>query len=261
MTTSTADDSATAVRMCGPVPVVLRGAGRTWPVYGALGEARLRELDDRPVVAEDSRGREVTVRLREVLDEVRAARPRGFYLRNQLLSDFEPELWSLVPREVRRLNWLLALPADVRPDWVWLMIGGAGTGSPLHVDTMASSAWNLLCSGRKEWTFHPPWRSEEWRLLPPGCGGAPGAGRGNVTLVQEPGDIVVTPSGWAHEVRNPTGTVSVTANFVNRSNLGFVQRYFAAIGDRAHHDLLTAVGATFDLLDGTAGGHDGAGAR
>ncbi|MFD5871343.1 transcription factor jumonji [Streptomyces sp. NPDC060322] len=262
MTTSTADDSVTAARICGDRPVVLRGAGREWPVYAALHEARLRELDDRPVVAEDARRQAVTVRLREVLDELRSGRPRGLYLRDQLVSEFEPGLWNLVPREIRRLNWLLALPADVRPDWVWLMIGAAGTSSPLHVDTMASSAWNLLCSGRKEWSFHPPWRAEEWRLLPPGCAGAQGADDGEgVTLVQEPGDIVVTPSGWAHEVRNPTGTVSVTANFVNRSNLGFAKRYFDVLGDLSNHELLTAVGATFDLLDDAAGGHDGSRAR
>ncbi|MCX4413597.1 transcription factor jumonji [Streptomyces sp. NPDC053741] len=254
MTTSTPDGTLTAA-MCADRPAVLRGAGRDWPVYAALGEARLRELEDRPVVAEDAGGRPVTVALREILDESRAERPRGLYLRDQLVSEFEPTLWNLVPREVRRLNWLLALPGDVRPDWAWLMIGGAGTGSPLHVDTMASSAWNLLGSGRKRWTFHPPGRAEELRLLPPGCGGPPGGdGTDVVTLVQEPGDVVVTPSGWAHEVHNLTGTVSVTANFVNRSNVGFVRRYFEILEDRANLDLLTAVGTTFDRLDGVTGG-------
>ncbi|MFC8225027.1 cupin-like domain-containing protein [Streptomyces sp. NPDC057287] len=249
MTTSTADDAATAAQVCGDRPAVLRGAGRDWPVYTALGEARLREFDDRPVVAQDAQRRAVTVPLREILDELRAEHPRGLYLRDQLVSEFEPGLWNLVPREVRRLNWLLALPTEMRPDWVWLMIGGAGSGSPLHVDTMASSAWNLLCSGRKRWSFHPPGRAEELRLLPPGCADAPGACDGeSVTLVQEAGDIVVTPSGWAHEVRNLTGTVSVTANFVNASNLAFAKRYFDVLGDMANGELLTAVGAAFGLL-------------
>ncbi|MGW0790598.1 cupin-like domain-containing protein [Streptomyces sp. NPDC002911] len=262
MTTSTPDNAGTAAQVCGDRPTVLRGAGRDWPVRAALREARLRELADRPVVAEDSERRAVTVRLREMLDELGATRPRGLYLRNQLVSEFEPELWKLVPREVRRLNWLLALPADVRPDWVWLMIGGAGTSSPLHVDTMASSAWNLLCSGRKRWTFHPPDRAEEWHLLPPGCSSVPGGyGGEGVTLVQVPGDIVVTPSGWAHEVHNLTGTVSVTANFINRSNLDFAKRYFEVLGDVANHAVLTTVGATFEQLDGRTGGDGGSRAR
>lgn len=264
MTTSSTHDASAAVaydasavldRLCGATPTVLRGAGLDWPVYPALQEARLRELADRPVVAEDPRRRPVTVGLREVLDELRAERPRGLYLRNQLLSEFDPALWNLVPREVRRLNWLLALPAADRPDWAWLMIGGAGTSSPMHVDTMASAAWNLLCSGRKKWTFHSPERSEEWRLLPPGCcvPGSYGV-QGGVELVQEPGDIVVTPSGWAHEVRNVSGTVSVTANFINRSNLGFARRYFEVLGDTANHEVLGAVGAAFDRLDGGSPG-------
>ncbi|MEU0136329.1 cupin-like domain-containing protein [Streptomyces sp. NPDC006296] len=255
MTTSTPDDSVTATGMCGDRPTVLRGAGRDWPVYARLDEARLRELGDRPVVARDAGNRPVTVPLREVVDELRAERPRGLYLRDQLVSEFEPGLWNLVPREVRRLNWLLALPEDERPDWVWLMIGGAGTGSPLHVDTMASSAWNLLGSGRKRWTFHPPHRAEELGLLPPGCAGPPGGrSAAAVTLVQEAGDVVVTPSGWAHEVHNLTGTVSLTANFVNGSNLRFAQRYFEVQGDRANHGLLTSVGAAFERLDAVTGG-------
>ncbi|MFD6290152.1 transcription factor jumonji [Streptomyces sp. NPDC060205] len=263
MTTSSKHDGSAAVasdasavleRLCGPTPAVLRGAGLEWPVYPVLREARLRELADRPVIAEDPRRRPVTVRLREVLDELRAERPRGLYLRNQRLSEFDPALWNLVPREVRRLNWLLALPAGERPDWAWLMVGGAGTSSPLHVDTMASAAWNLLGSGRKKWSFHSPERSEEWRLLPPGvC--VPGSYEvRSVELVQEPGDIVVTPSGWAHEVHNVSGTVSVTANFINRSNLGFARRYFEVLGDTANHEALGAVGAAFDRLDGGSGG-------
>lgn len=250
MTTSTADTPGIIGQLCGDVPTMQRGAGMDWPVYAALQEARLRELDDRPVLAEDPQRRPVTVRLSEVLDEVRAERPQGLYLRNQLLSEFDPALWNLVPLEVRRLNWLLALPQDARPDWAWLMIGGTGTSSPLHVDTMASAAWNLLCAGRKKWTFHSPERAEEWRLLPPGCS-TPGAyGKESVELVQEPGDIVVTPSGWAHDVHNITGTVSVTANFINHSNLGFAKRYFEVLGDTANREVLTAVGATFERLGG-----------
>ncbi|MBT2453101.1 transcription factor jumonji [Streptomyces sp. ISL-43] len=256
MTTSTPDTADTIARLCGGRPAVLRGAGLEWPVYAALQESRLRELDDRPVVAEGPERQPVTAWLTEVLDELRVERPQGLYLRNQLISEFEPTLWSLVPREVRRLNWLLALPADARPDWVWLMIGGAGTSSPLHVDTMASAAWNLLCSGRKKWTFHSPARAEEWHLLPPGCCTAGACDEESVEVVQGPGDIVVTPSGWAHEVHNVTGTVSVTANFINRSNLDFAKRYFEVLGKTADHELLTAVGATFERLG--AGGVSGA---
>ncbi|MFH8892719.1 transcription factor jumonji [Streptomyces sp. NPDC017949] len=271
MTTSTremSDAAGLTEQLCGDKPVVLRGAGLDWPVYAALQEERLRDLD-RPVVAEGPERQPTTVQLSEILDELHAELPLGLYLRNQLVSEFEPALWDLVPREIRRLNWLLALPAEIRPDWSWLMIGGTGTSSPMHVDTMASGAWNLLCAGRKRWTFHSPERAEEWCLLPPGCCTTGTSDGEFIELLQEPGDVVVTPSGWAHEVHNLTGTISITANFINRSNLGFAKRYFEVLGDRASHEVLTAVGATFELLDSnddsgeanTAGSGGGTGDR
>lgn len=262
LTISTPDMSDAIERLRGDRPAVLRGTGLEWPVYAALQETRLRALPDRPVEAESLDRRPVTVRFTEVLDELRAERPRGLYLRHQLVSQFEPHLWNLVPRDVRRLNWLLALPADVRPDWVWLLIGGPATNSPLHVDTMASAAWNLLCSGRKKWIFHSPERAEEWQLLPPGCCVAGTYGEDSIELVQEPGDIVVTPSGWAHEVHNVTGTVSLTANFINDANLEFAKRYFEVLGDTANHEVLKAVGTTFERLgNGTASVSVGDGGR
>ncbi|MDT0610235.1 cupin-like domain-containing protein [Streptomyces lancefieldiae] len=230
--------------LCGAEPALLRGAGRHWPVFAALSEENLRAHGDRLVEAEDRDHRPVTVSLDEVLDDMRAARPQGLYLRHQVLSRFDPALPALVPGEVRRLNWLLALEPDARPDWSWLMIGAAATSSPLHVDVMASAAWNLLCTGAKRWTFHPPERAEEWRLLPPGCATDTHDPRPR-EFVQEPGDIVVTPSGWAHEVHNVTGSIAVTSNFINRSNMDFALRYFGLTGDTDAYDVLVAVGAAF----------------
>ncbi|MFJ9823449.1 cupin-like domain-containing protein [Streptomyces sp. NPDC101160] len=247
---STPEASAEAVDtdlpelLCGAEPALLRGAGRHWPVFAALSEENLRAHADRRVEAEDRDRRPVTVSLGEVLDDMRDARPRGLYLRHQSLSRFDPALPGLVPKEVRRLNWLLALEADARPDWSWLMIGSAGTSSPLHVDVMASAAWNLLCAGTKRWTFHPPEQAEEWRLLPPGCA-RDTYDRAPREFVQQPGDLVVTPSGWAHEVHNVTGSIAVTSNFINRSNLDFALRYFELAGDTDAHDVLAAVGAAF----------------
>lgn len=243
MTTSTPEPG---LDLSSPVPVLLPGIGPAWPVWPALAEDELRHRHgERPVLAEELTGREVRLPLRELLDELHAPQPRGLYLRHQLLSRFDPRLWALVPREVRRHNWLAALPPELRPDWAWLMIGARGTSTPLHVDLMASSAWNLLRSGRKRWRFHPPARAESWGLLPPGCHPPGAAAGGQVEFVQRPGDLVVTPSGWAHEVHNLTGTVSITANFVNHSNLGFALRYFELTGDTPNLEALTAIRDAF----------------
>ena len=46
---------------------------------------------------------------------------------------------------------LLCLPKHLKPDHKWLLIGGEGSGSKLHTDPLATSAWNALLVGRKEW--------------------------------------------------------------------------------------------------------------
>ncbi|MGH8791071.1 MAG: hypothetical protein ACRDXX_00275, partial [Stackebrandtia sp.] len=240
-------DDARTVDFASHEPIVLRGVGADWPVFAALREERLREDAERPVEVEELDGTSTTVSLGELLDDMRASRPRGLYMRHQLVSKFDPGLWELVPRHVRRLNWLLALPAEARPDWAWLMIGAAGTRSDMHVDVMASAAWNLLCAGCKKWTFHSRDRAVEWNLLPAGCA-EPSEDARCVEFFQEPGDVVITPSGWAHEVHNVTGTVSVTANFVNASNLDFAKRYFEVVGDAANLGVLAAVGEAFSRL-------------
>jgi hypothetical protein len=53
------------------------------------------------------------------------------------------------------------LGAD-RPDYRWLIIGPARSGSSFHKDPNATSAWNATISGRKKWIMYPP------DCLPPG---------------------------------------------------------------------------------------------
>jgi hypothetical protein len=38
----------------------------------------------------------------------------------------------------------------------FLIIGGARTGTPMHIDPNATSAWNTLLVGRKRWVLFPP---------------------------------------------------------------------------------------------------------
>jgi hypothetical protein len=50
----------------------------------------------------------------------------------------------------------MELMGDKRPNFRWMIIGPARSGSSWHQDPYGSSAWNALLSGRKRWAFYPP---------------------------------------------------------------------------------------------------------
>ncbi len=125
------------------------------------------------------------------------------------------------------------LVAPHYPAWSWLYCGPRGSMSPLHVDVLESSAWNVLLSGAKLWIFFPPWISEDslrdastGNLVNPFASAVDASlmSRAVVTL-QQPGEIVFTPSGWLHAVMNVQNSIALTENFVNASNYLFVLRY------------------------------------
>lgn len=117
------------------------------------------------------------------------------------------------------------LPESLRPRWRWIFLGPAGSGSALHVDVAQSSAWNAVITGLKRWRFHSP--DQEPQL---------GGGRVDtfapdferfplyadsraIECLQGPGDVVFTPGGWWHQVKNEEAGISITENFVDRANL------------------------------------------
>ena len=131
-----------------------------------------------------------------------------------------------------------------RPPYRWVVFGPRRSGSSVHVDPLATSAWNALISGRKRWALYPPrsvtraqikprgigldgesvtWfnkmyprtRTEEWRRqgLPP-----------PIDVIQYPGEIMFVPDGWWHAVLNLDHTMAVTQNFATTARFDAVWR-------------------------------------
>ena len=123
-----------------------------------------------------------------------------------------------------------------RPPYRWVVIGPPRSGSSVHVDPLATSAWNALISGHKRWALYPPnagltkpdlkpkgigldGESVTWfqRMYPKTRGKEWTEVRGfpkPMDCVQKPGEIMYVPDGWWHAVLNLDHTVAVTQNVV-----------------------------------------------
>ena len=137
-----------------------------------------------------------------------------------------------------------------RPPYRWVAIGPERSGSSLHIDPLATSAWNTLLKGVKRWVLFPPTapkhlvkgdylkqRGEDneaityfARILPRikeeerrrYRSGLPLLGMREV--LQYPGDTIFVPGGWWHAVLNMEDTIAVTQNYVSSVNFAAVWR-------------------------------------
>ncbi|KND00751.1 uncharacterized protein SPPG_03865 [Spizellomyces punctatus DAOM BR117] len=131
---------------------------------------------------------------------------------------------------------------DQRPDYQWLIIGPARSGSTFHVDPNSTSAWNAVITGAKKWVMYPP------EVVPPGVFPSPDGSEVTTPLslsewflnfymetknspvkpvecVCRAGEMVFVPCGWWHCVMNLEPSIALTQNFVATSNLPSVLRF------------------------------------
>lgn len=139
-----------------------------------------------------------------------------------------------------------------RPPYRWFLVGPERSGTCVHIDPLATSAWNTLIYGKKHWVLFPPHvpksivkgkyeirKGEDdeaihyfMNILPrikksaakaaKKCkdGTSPGQYKGFecYEFTQHEGETVYIPSGWWHAVLNLTHTVGVTQNFCSQRN-------------------------------------------
>mmetsp|Transcript_23864 Transcript_23864/g.27625 ORF Transcript_23864/g.27625 Transcript_23864/m.27625 type:complete len:485 (+) Transcript_23864:295-1749(+) len=132
-----------------------------------------------------------------------------------------------------------------RPPYRWFLIGPERSGTCVHIDPLATSAWNTLITGKKRWVLFPPHvpksivkgkghvRKHEddeaihyFTVILPRIKRSAiesgGFGRYEgfecYEFTQNEGETVFIPSGWWHAVLNLTDTVGVTQNFCSQRN-------------------------------------------
>jgi histone arginine demethylase JMJD6 len=138
-----------------------------------------------------------------------------------------------------------------RPPYRWWLIGPKRSGTCIHVDPLATNAWNTLIVGKKRWVLFPPHVSKR---IVKGKGLVrndeddeavhyfmfilPRIKRKAVSLAdhaeyrdfacyeftQTAGETVFVPNGWWHAVLNLTDTVGITQNFCSPRNFDKVWR-------------------------------------
>ncbi|CAG8785458.1 24291_t:CDS:2 [Gigaspora margarita] len=129
-----------------------------------------------------------------------------------------------------------------RPDFRWIIIGPARSGSTFHKDPNSTSAWNAVISGSKKWIMYPP------DILPPGV--FTSADESEVTSpvslmewhfnyyketnkskirplegICRAGEVIFVPNGWWHMVINLEDSIAITQNFVGLHNLSNVLKF------------------------------------
>ncbi|KAL1915108.1 uncharacterized protein VTP21DRAFT_7589 [Calcarisporiella thermophila] len=148
---------------------------------------------------------------------------------------------------------LFAVLGEKRPDWRWIIVGPARSGSTFHKDPNSTSAWNAVLTGAKLWIMYPP------HQLPPGVFTSPDESEVTspvsiaewflnfyeqtlpsrcppdqrpVQAVCRAGEIMFVPCGWWHLVVNLEESVAVTQNYVGSQNLGSVLRFLSEKRDQ-----------------------------
>uniref|UniRef100_A0A803NEX2 JmjC domain-containing protein n=1 Tax=Chenopodium quinoa TaxID=63459 RepID=A0A803NEX2_CHEQI len=131
---------------------------------------------------------------------------------------------------------LFSVLGKERPDYRWIIIGPAGSGSSFHIDPNSTSAWNAVIKGSKKWVLFPP------EIVPPGVHPSPDGAevacpisiiewfmnfygatkdwrRRPIECVCKAGEVLFVPNGWWPLVINLEESIAITQNYVSRRNL------------------------------------------
>ena len=137
-----------------------------------------------------------------------------------------------------------------RPPYRWVAIGPERSGSSLHIDPLATSAWNTLLMGVKRWVMFPPsapkalvkgehlkLKGEDNEAVTYFCRILPRIKEeerrrvrdglpllGMRETMQYPGETIFVPGGWWHAVLNLEDTIAVTQNYASVVNFPAVWR-------------------------------------
>ncbi|RCW23340.1 JmjC domain-containing hydroxylase [Ciceribacter lividus] len=111
------------------------------------------------------------------------------------------------------------------PRFAWAIIGPKSVPVNAHQDMFGTASWNLLYSGRKEWSF--------WAPDLHAIGGHPPF----TTFEQCPGELVWIPENWWHSVRYRDASICFSKNLILRRSVDSVLQSMRLKAPRYAHVL------------------------
>jgi len=246
------------------IPFILRQGANQWPIMKLWQQQYFSEhYGPTAVTAKKKGGLEKRFTLAsyfKYINHCEEADP--WYLSDWSFTVDYPELDKAYKQPDYFKNWLRRIPAEMLhgPQYNyllrWIYIGPKNSSMGLHIDLLATCAWNALLSGEKHWLFYSPDQSpylydgkvDAFELdtkLYPLCSHAK-----SFHCIQHPGDIVFTPSSWWHQVKNYKAGISLTENFIHQHN---VQGVAQELLNSVHAPILEVLKAYIpELFDHTA---------
>lgn len=223
--TAPSPDEAETLLSAG-TPFVVKGYARRWPAFEKWSWDYLkRELGEDRLVVGDRIGAPTRLKklaFSEFADWSRAAgpdeQPRWYSLQYSpfaahpgLLEDFAFPDFCRTSLDFKERDWYLR-------EFGWLFVGPSGTRAVPHVDLFSTHAWLAQLSGRKTIGLHGPGDPDAWKEP-----------TRESTVLLEPGDVLVLPANHMHSARSLDASLTLSFNFVNRTNL------LAFLGSIAKH--------------------------
>lgn len=231
------------------IPCLFKGLIKSWPAYKKWDFEYLTrfcgEKKFRATSATAPAGAQFTMQQYiQYCHSVKEEAPLYLFERdfgNDLEVDYEvPNYFSKYAEHGSDLFRLLG--DQRRPDYRWLIVGPARSGSIFHIDPNQTNAWNACVRGRKKWIFYPrgvsppgvmsspdgadvtiPISLGEWLLtfwkFHLDCRNDPDESRRPLEIIAYPGDVLFVPHGYWHMVINLDDCIALTHNYVSTSNL------------------------------------------
>jgi len=212
------------------VPVILTGIVSKWQASTEwTREKLLQRFPDR--LLRVSATRDMTLKdYFDYVDQCDGTEERPLYLFDKDFCLKIPEMNDEfnIPKYFEQ-DLMSVLGEEKRPDYKWLIIGPALSGSSFHVDPNCNFAWNATIQGRKKWILYPPG-------CPPPVSGAEDRQLclpqwfhehydndecvdQRMECITEAGECMYVPRGWWHCVLNLEPCVAITHNVVTTQNL------------------------------------------